>query len=282
MARTGFFQTLDRLGLLKYVLAALFTVSACALTAGAFLVDTWAKRPAKPKTAPAAWLRPERPATPPGWTMRAPVAHTARYTAVNDRPAGFAFYDITAQDTPQTLAAKLGRKHFQIGRGRGEICDFAAPLTGRHAPGAAVARFIRERGQDCCHMAQALPHQLSTYVFGQDGATNGPITGTAVFSTVSGGLLTLTLRFTDKIDGYASAVSRYLREHCGQPLPGDGSTWARDGGLVTIARQGHTLVVTAYYAANIERHAAQTREMAARQPAPEPRAGGRLAMVDAP
>ena len=75
---------------------------------------------------------------------------------------------------------------------------------------------------------------------------------------------------------------RYLREHCGQPLPGDGSTWARDGGLVTIARQGHTLVVTAYYAANIERHAAQTREMAARQPAPEPRAGGRLAMVDAP
>ena len=40
MARTGFFQTLDRLGLLKYVLAALFTVSACALTAGAFLVDT--------------------------------------------------------------------------------------------------------------------------------------------------------------------------------------------------------------------------------------------------
>jgi len=78
MARRGFFQTLDRLGLLKYVLAALFTFSALGLTAGAFVIDTLQHRPAKPKAAPAAWLKPDRQATPPSWAMRAPVAHTAR------------------------------------------------------------------------------------------------------------------------------------------------------------------------------------------------------------
>ena len=171
------------------------------------------------------------------------MVRAERFAAVTEPPAGFSFYDITARDTPESLAAKFGRKHFQVGKGRSESCDFAQPLSGHDAPGAAVATFIRERGRDCCGVVRALPNQLATYVLGQGqpgraGAMTGPITGTAVFSTVGGGLLTLTLRFSEQIEGYASAVTRHLGERYGQPLPGDGAAWARDGGLVTVSRSG--------------------------------------------
>lgn len=281
MTRMACIATLDRLGLLKYVLAFLFTALAFTLTAGAFLIDDMRRHPAKPKPAPAAWLKESQAPAAPGWVVRAPVAHAARFTAVRDQPAGFAFYDITARDTPETLSTKLARKQFQVGRGRGESCDFATPLSGRDAPSAAVADFIRSSGRDCCGMAQTVPNQLATYVFGQGGATSGPITGTAVFSAMGGGLLTLTLRFAENVDGYANAITRHLGDRLGRPqaLPGNGASWTRDGGLVTLRRAGRSLVVTAYYAANIERHAALARDTAARKPQPEPQPGGRLAMA---
>ena len=288
MARSSFFVTLDRLGLLKYALATLFTALAFTLTAGAYLLDEMSRRPARPKPAPAAWLKArERPAA--GWAVRAQAVRTERFTAVADQPTGFAFYDITATETPETLAAKFVRKHFQVGQRRGEVCDFAQPLSGRDAPSAAVAAFIRERGRDCCGMTRAVPHQLATYVFGQGqpgqgGGMTGPITGTAVFSTVGGGLLTLTLHFSEQIDGYANAVARYMGERFGQPmaLPGNGAAWTKNGGLVTLTRSGRRLIVTTYFAANIERHAGLARKLAEGKGQPGSQPGGRLAMVDVP
>ena len=63
MARAGFFAALDRWGLLKYALATLFTVLAFTLTAGAFLLDELAKRPARPRALPAAWVERDRKST---------------------------------------------------------------------------------------------------------------------------------------------------------------------------------------------------------------------------
>ena len=291
MARAGFFAALDRWGLLKYALATLFTVLAFTLTAGAFLLDELAKRPARPRALPAAWVERQSAPPAPGWRMRAPVAHAVRFAAEAKPPTGFSFYDIAASDTPQTLAAKCTRKRFRLGKVQGEACDFTAALSGQNAPEGAVAAFVRERGRACCAVTTHLPHQLVTYVFGQERTASGqaaePIHGTVVFSEVGGGLLRLTLRFSARIDSYATAVTRYLDERCGPPtpLPGSGAVWARDGGLVTLVRAGRELVVTAYYLANIDRHAAQTRELAARQPQPQPHPGpsaptGRLAMAN--
>lgn len=291
MARAAFFAALDRLGLLKYALATLFTALAFTLTAGAFLLDELDKRPNKPRALPAAWVERQTAPTEPGWRMRAPVAHAVRFAAEAQPPVGFSFYDISAADTPRTLAAKCARKQFRLGKVQGESCDFTAALSGQNAPEGAVAAFVRERGRDCCAVATHLPRQLVTYVFAQARAGTGqavePIRGTAVFSEVGGGLLRLTLRFSARIDNYAAAVTRYLDERCGPstPLPGSGAAWARDGGLVTLTHAGRDLVVTAYYLANIDRHASQTRELAARQPQPQPRPEpaaptGRLAMAN--
>jgi len=282
----AFLHNLERLGLLKYVLVTLLTGLAFVLTAGAYLLDERGRRPVTPAPAPAAWLKaPQRPA--PGWSVRAPVARAERFAAASDAPAGFAFYDITARETPASLTAKFFRKHFQVGQRQGEACDFALPLSGPNAPNAAVAAFIRERGRACCDVTRAVPRQLATYVFGQgrpgrDGSMAGPITGSAVFSTVGGGLLTLTLRFAEQPDGYANAVSRYLGQRYGQPmvLPHDGRAWTRNGGLVTLRRTARGLVVTTYFAANIDRHASLARQLAAKG---RPRAtGGRLAMAEMP
>lgn len=281
MAR-GFFKALDRLGLVKYALATLFTVLAFVLTAGAYLVDELSRRPPQVKKLPAAWLAGPEIRETPGWAVRAPVSHTVRYSAASEAPAGFAFYDIAAGETPQSLAAKLVRKHFQVSRVRGESCDFAQPLAGNNAPDGAVAGFIRDRGRDCCAVFSALPRQLATYGFGSDRRSPaGAISGTAVFSDLGAGLLTLTMRFADRVDGYAAAVSSYLSQHLGRPadLPGNGRAWSRDGGLVTVSRTGHGLVVTAYYAANIERHASLARDLADRRSRPDARPGGRLAMA---
>lgn len=277
-------RSLERLGLLKYLLVTLLLGSAFTLTAGVYLLDELAKRPVRPKPAPAAWLKaPQHPA--PGWSVRAPAARAARFAAAGHPPAGFAFYDITARETPASLTAKFLRKRFQVERRRGETCDFAVPLSDPNAPRAAVAGFIRDRGRACCNVTRSVPRQLATYVFGQgqsgqDGAMAGPITGTAVFSRVGGGLLTLTLRFAEQIDGYANAVGRYLDKRYGQPTASaqNGRAWTRNGGLVTIRRTGRALVVTTYFAANIERHADLARKLAA---ADRPHAGSRLAMAEA-
>jgi hypothetical protein len=289
MARAAFFEVLDRLGLVKYALATLFTLLAFVLTAGAYLIDERAKHPSRPKPPPAAWLAGPEASRPPGWAVRAPVSRTVRFSAATETPDGFSFYGITARDTPQTLAAKLGRKQFQVTRVRGETCDFAQPLSGRDAPAGPVAGFIKERGRDCCGVFSALPEQLATYGFGQGRPARGaipagPISGTAVFSSVGGGLLTLTMRFSEQVEGYAAAVARHMGERFGPPaaLPGDGASWARNGGLVTVTRAGHVLTVTAYFAANIERHAALARELAERRNRPDTQPGGSLAMAGQP
>lgn len=287
MAR-GFFEALDRLGLLKYALATLFTVLAFVLTAGAYLVDELSRRPPRVKVLPAAWLA--GPVTPQasGWAVRAPVSHTVRYSAASEAPAGFSFYDIGADETPQRLAAKLTRKHFQLARVRGEACDFAQPLAGGTATGSAVAGFIRDRGRACCTVSAVLPKQLATYGFGPDrrgGADPSveAVSGTAVFSDLGAGLLTLTMRFGDRVDGYAATVTDYLSRRLGRPAetPDNGRVWSRDGGMVTVARGKGGLVVTAYFAVNIERHASLARELAERRARPGPGQGGRLAMAAA-
>ncbi len=262
--RPSLSMALERLGLLKYGLGLLLAASAVALTVGAYLAEGLGRpkpRPLVPPLPVAAVPASPVPAAP-NHAMRAPVSRDVRFSGEAEPPAGFAFYDITDRDTPESLAAKLGRKQFRVGRIRGEQCNFAFPLADPgHAPGP-VAAFIRERGRQCCAVFETVPDQLATFAFGQKRgqgpALTGPISGTAVFSRMGAGLLTLNLRFSDQAEGYGAAVARHLTSRFGppRPLPQGGAAWSRDMGLVILARDGRSLAVTAYFVANIDRHAA--------------------------
>ncbi len=286
--RTSWVAALERLGLLKYLLATLFTGLACVLIFGAYYLEELSRRPPRRPTPPAALLAEPEPA--PAFALRAAVSRVVRFAAVPEAPAGFSFYDIASGETPASLAEKLSRKRFAVSRGRGEACDFAQPLAVPAGGRAAVADFIRARSRDCCALAGNLPGQLATYAFsrpaepgGKDKA--GAIAGAAVFSEVGAGLLTVSLRFSGNVEGYQASLTRHLSERFGPPEPmgQGGAAWARDGGLVTMARAGGALAVTAYFAANIDRHAATAMKLAGR-PAPrqpDAPAARRLAMVGA-
>ncbi|MFU2209898.1 hypothetical protein [Solidesulfovibrio sp. C21] len=290
--RMAFIEALDRLGLLKYVVAVLFTGTAFVLIAGAFVYEELGRRgPALPVVT----MPPLADAAPqaPGYRLRAKVSRDVRFTTAPKEPAGFSFYDISAGETPRTLAHKLADKQFRLGRGHGESCNFAFPLSGPVGEREAVAAFIRERSRECCAVAANLPGQLVTYAFSRADRKSpvqaGPIAGAAVFSEVAGSLLTLNLRFTDKIDGYETAMRRHLTARFGPPsaMGTAGQAWAREGGLVTMARTGGALSVTAYYAANIERHAQTTMRLTARPSDPpaapaQPTAAAKLALANAP
>lgn len=284
--RSGWVEALERLGLLKYVLATLFTGLAFALTAGAFCYEELAKRPPRLPSPPAALLALPEP--PPANVLRAPASRLVRFAAAPEGEAGFSFYDIGAAETPQSLAQKLGRKRFRLQPGRGEACDFAPPLNPPAGGREAVAAFIRDRSRQCCALSGQVPGQLATYAFSREAgsreAKDGPIAGTAVFSGVGGGLLTLHLRFSENIDGYRTAMERHLTQRFGpsSPMAGGGAAWARDGGLVTMARSGKSLVVAAYFAANIDRHAAAVRLVDKPGPQQTTSAGHRLALADKP
>ncbi|WP_043634084.1 hypothetical protein [Desulfovibrio sp. TomC] len=281
--RVSVIETLDRLGLLKYLLASGITVLAFVLTAGAFCYEQLQKRPPRLSEAARAVLARETPpGHTPGYALRAPVSRQARFSADADAQTGFSFYDLSDRETPQSLADKLANKRFRVTRGQGQSCNFAYPLTAPAGDKEAVAAYIRDLGRDCCAAAQALPGQLATYAFtrtqekpaGKDtGKGAAPISGAAVFSEVGGGLLTLNLRFSDNAEGYGATLAKHLSDRFGPPSPmgRDGSAWARDKGLVTVTRTGHALQVAVYYAANIERHAAHTARLAdrpVRQPPP--------------
>ena len=283
--RLAVIEALDRLGLLKYVLATGITLLAFVLTAGAFCYEQLQKSP--PRLSEAARIALARETPPPpagGHVHRAPVSRLARFSAATDGPSGFSFYDISDRETPQSLADKLANKRFRITRGQGQSCNFAYPLTTPAGDKEAVAAYIRDLGRDCCAAAQVLPGQLATYAFarspdkaaGKEAAKDvAPISGAAVFSEVGGGLLTLNLRFSDNAEGYAASLEKHLGDRFGPPSPmgRDGSAWARDKGLVTVTRTGRSLQVAVYYAANIERHAAHTARLAdrpLRQPTPAP------------
>uniref|UniRef100_I2PXV4 Uncharacterized protein n=1 Tax=Desulfovibrio sp. U5L TaxID=596152 RepID=I2PXV4_9BACT len=292
MARTGrgMIEALDRLGLLKYVLAALFVGTAVALTVGAYFYEAAGHRPPRPVLPPPvpALVAGEPPVD--GHVFRAPASRAVRFAAAPGQPAGFSFYDIAAEETPASLAAKLARKRFKVGRGRGEACNFAYPLSDPAGGREAVAAFIRDRSRECCALTGELPGQLVTYAFSRADAPTvakaGPIAGAAVFSEVGAGLLTLNLRFSENLDGYQTALSAYLTGRFGPPSSlgqAAGQAWAREGGLVTMVRNGGALSVTAYYAANIERHAALAAKLAGRPSSrPSGQTGGRLAMAVAP
>ncbi|EHJ48652.1 hypothetical protein DFW101_2648 [Solidesulfovibrio carbinoliphilus subsp. oakridgensis] len=297
MARTGrgMIEALDRLGLLKYVLAALFAGTALALTVGAYFYEEAGHRPPRPVLPPPVLALVAAQAPVDGHVFRAPASRAVRFAAAPEPPAGFSFYDIAADETPASLAAKLARKRFKVGRGRGEACNFAYPLSDPAGGREAVAAFIRDRSRECCALAGELPGQLVTYAFSRTAAPTaakaGPIAGAAVFSEVGAGLLTLNLRFSENLDGYQTALSTYLTGRFGPPSSlgqtgGEGrpgQAWAREGGLVTMVRNGGALSVTAYYAANIERHAALAAKLAGRpSPRPSGQAGGRLAMAVVP
>lgn len=83
-ARGGWVQALERLGLLKYLLATLFTGVAFALTAGAFVYDELSRRPPRLPSPPAALLA--LPLPPPGHSVRRRVSHLVRFT-VTPQPA---------------------------------------------------------------------------------------------------------------------------------------------------------------------------------------------------
>jgi hypothetical protein len=286
--RTTFFEALDRLGLLKYLLASLLTGAAFAMTAGAYFYEEISRRP--PRLPAGFSLVDKTPdaATGPGFALRAPAVRTVRFAAGAEPPAGFAFYDITANETPKSLSEKLARKQFRISRGRGEACNFAYPLSNPTIDKEAVAVFIRDRSRQCCAVSEIVPGQLATYSFSLGDtpgtAKIGPISGTAVFSQVGAGLLTLNLRFSENVEGYASTMTNYLGQRLGQPLATDtsGAAWAREGGLVTMARNGRALSVTTYFAVNIERHAALAIKMADRPGRPPDAPKGRLAVAAAP
>lgn len=270
--RRTWIETLDRLGLLKYVLATLFAGSALALTMAAYLYEEESRRPPRPVVLPPLSVA-EAPPAPAGHVLRAPASRAVRFAAAPEPGTGFSFYDIAAQETPTSLADKLVRKRFRVGRGLGETCNFAYPLNAPAGEREPVAAFIRERSRECCDLAGDLPGQLVTYAFARTDAPSaakaGPIAGAAVFSEVGAGLLTLNLRFSENVDGYQSVMTRHLTERFGPPsaMGPSGQAWARQGGLVTMVRNGRILSVTAYYAANIERHAAMAVKLAARPPA---------------
>lgn len=294
--RLAVIEALERLGLLKYVVTTLFAGIAFVLVAGAFYYEELGHRPPPPP--PVVTLPPLPGEGPPlpGYAMRARVSRDVRFTTDPQEPAGFSFYDIVASETPHSLGAKLVQKQFRMGRGRGDGCNFAFPLSGQLGDKDVVAAFIRDRSRECCAVAEVLPGQLVTYPFFRADAKSptrqaGPIAGAAVFSEVAGGLLTLNLRFSDDIPGYEASMTNELTEKFGPPvsLGKAGLVWARDGGLVTMVRSGRSLSVTAYYAANIDRHTATTIRLAAKPadtpevPSAEPRtAAGRLALAVAP
>jgi len=285
-ARLTVIEALDRMGMLKYLLASGITVLAFALTAGAFCYEQLQKRPPRLSDAAKAVLaRDVAPPAQPGYVLRAPVSHMARYAAAADSASGFSFYDISDQETPQSLADKLAGKRFRTTRGQGQSCNFAYPLTAPAGEREAVAAYIRDLGRDCCAVAQALPGQLATYAFTRTGNKDAPkaadpLSGVAVFSEVGGGLLTLNLRFSNNAEGYAASLTKHLDERFGpaSPMGRDGLAWARDKGLATLTRTGNSLQVAVYFAANIERHAAHTARLADRPGRPQPPAAG-LAMA---
>ena len=274
--RLAVIEVLDRLGLLKYILAASITLLAFGVTAGAFCYEQLQKRPARLSKAGQAALERQLPPSPPAaYVHRAPVSRQARFAAGPDVGPSFSFYDISDRETPQTLADKLANKRFRVSRGQGQTCNFAYPLAAAAGDKEAVAAYIRDLGRECCAAAANLPGQLSTYAFARNAEKNvaqpaGPISGSAVFSEVGGGLLTLNLRFSDHGEGYAASLRQHLSERHGPPSPmgPSGEAWARDKGLVTLTRLGRGVQVTVYYAANIERHAAHTARLADR-PAPQ-------------
>lgn len=100
MSGMAFFRALDRLGLLKYVLATVLTVLAFVLTAGAYLVDEWGRRPHLPAPPPAAWLAGPDGNRPPGWCLRAPVSRALRYAAASDAGSAGAPPALPALPTP--------------------------------------------------------------------------------------------------------------------------------------------------------------------------------------
>ena len=284
--RLAVIEALDRLGLLKYLLATGITVLAFALTAGAFCYEQLQKQPPRLSEAAKAVIAKDVPApAQPGYALRAPVSHMARFAAATDTPTGFSFYDISDQETPQSLADKLAGKRFRTTRGQGQSCNFAYPLTAPAGDREAVAAYIRALGRDCCAVAQVLPGQLATYAFTRLANKEAhkaidPLSGVAVFSEVGGGLLTLNMRFSNNAEGYAASLAQHLGERFGpaSPMGRDGSAWARDKGLVTLTRTGNSLQVAVFFAANIERHAAHTARLADRPQRPQPPAAG-LAMA---
>jgi hypothetical protein len=275
--RLAVIEALDRLGLLKYVLASGITLLAFAFTAGAFCYEQLQKRPPRLSAAGQAALERQMPPSPPaGFIHRAPVNRQARFAAAAETGTGFGFYDISDLETPQSLADKLANKRFRVSRGQGQSCNFAYPLAAPAGDKEAVAAYIRELGRECCAAAEVLPGQLATYAFMRNAEKNtvppaAPISGTAVFSEVGGGLLTLNLRFSDHGDGYAASLVQHLSQRYGasSPMGTTGAAWARDKGLVTMNRTGRSVQVTVYFAANIERHAAHTARLADR-PGPRP------------
>ena len=281
-ARVTVIEALDRMGMLKYLLASGITVLAFALTAGAFCYEQLQKRPPRLSDAAKAVLaRDVAPPAPTGYVLRAPVSRMARFAAAADSPSGFSFYDISDQETPQSLADKLAGKRFRTTRGQGQSCNFAYPLTAPAGEREAVAAYIRDLGRDCCAVAQVLPGQLATYAFTRTAGKDAPkavdpMSGVAVFSEVGGGLLTLNLRFSNNAEGYAASLAKHLDERFGpaSPMGRDGSAWARDKGLVTLTRTGNSLQVAVFFAANIERHAAHTARLADRPVRPQPPAAG--------
>ncbi len=274
--RTGLIEALDRLGLLKYVLATLLTGTAFVLAAGAYYWEWRQNRP--PRLSAEARAVAERQAPKPALptnALRAPANRLSLYAVAANATPAFAFYGITDQDTPQSLAEKFARSRIAIGRGPGPACNFAGPLAdpaGTRDDRDPVAAYISALSRDCCAVAASLPGQLATYLCARrpdEPAKTGAVTGTAVFSEFGAGLLTLTLRFADRADGYAAAMARDLDKRLGPPsqTASGGLAWARNKGLVTLVRNGRTLLVAVYYGANIERHAA----LALRQASPPSR-----------
>jgi len=273
-------EALDRLGLLKYVLATMLVGTAFALAAGAYYWEWRQNRPPRlSKEAQAVAARQIPPAPAPRNALRGPISRLSLFAVAAGAPPGFSFYDITDRETPQSLAEKFARNHIALGRGQGQSCNFAFPLSDPAGDKEPVAAYIRDRSRECCAMAPALPGQLVTYAFNRRSddaaAKTGPIAGAAVFSEVGAGLLTINLRFSDNIDGYAATLARDLEKTLGPPsaTAAGGLAWAKNKGFVTLSRSGRTLSVTVYFGANIERHAAQTARLASppqRSPATQP------------
>ena len=85
-ARTGWVPALERLGLLKYILATLFTGLAFVLTAGAYYYEELSRRPPRLPAPPAALLA--APAPPQPFALRAPVSRAVRFAAAAVKLAG--------------------------------------------------------------------------------------------------------------------------------------------------------------------------------------------------
>jgi len=269
-------ERLDRLGLVQYGWALLFLVIIIAMTAGAYSYERQRDRPLQlSREALALTETTKKPAPPPqNNVLRSPISHAARYAAPGEPSGGFAFYNVSDQESPKSLTEKLAAKQLRLERRKGETCNFAAALSAPAGDKEPVAAYFRDRGRECCAVAGAVPQQLAAYDFAPKGGKVGP-SGTAVFSEVGAGLLTLTLRFSDNIDRCSTVLSQGLNALFGQAssMGQNGAVWAKDRGMVTMSRTGKTLSVTAYYGANIERHATLATEMAASHADPATTAG---------